>query len=92
MASTDLKAAYRTIMDDHFPPRMEVSFIDDAGRQTLCYEKASWLIDGVEKGRVVAAGRAHLSDEQHAGSHGHHRQRSDFLYHTVTLWILAGPA
>ena len=27
--SKDLKAAYRTIMDDHFPPRMEISFIED---------------------------------------------------------------
>jgi phosphoribosylaminoimidazolecarboxamide formyltransferase/IMP cyclohydrolase len=46
----DLKAAYRTIMDDHFPERMEVSFVDPSGRQTLFYEKASWLIDGVVKG------------------------------------------
>jgi len=29
---------------------MEVSFIDGDERQTLCYEKVSWLIDGVEKG------------------------------------------
>jgi len=51
MSTTDLKAAYRTMMDDHFPPRMEISFIagDDA-RQTLCYEKGTWTIDGVEKG------------------------------------------
>ncbi len=47
----DLKAAYKTIMDDHFPPKMEISFIENDGdRQTLCYEKASWLIDGVKKG------------------------------------------
>ncbi len=46
----DLKAAYKTIMDDHFPPRMEISFIDGDNKQTLIYEKASWLIDGVEKG------------------------------------------
>jgi phosphoribosylaminoimidazolecarboxamide formyltransferase / IMP cyclohydrolase len=51
MPPTDLKAAYRTIMDDHFPPRMEISYIEaDGKRQTLCYEKASWLIEGVEKG------------------------------------------
>ena len=50
MTQTDFKAAYRTIMDDHFPPRMEISFVDDAGRQTLYFEKASWLIDDVEKG------------------------------------------
>ena len=46
----DFKAAYKTIMDDHFPPRMEISFIDGDNKQTLIYEKASWLIDGVEKG------------------------------------------
>lgn len=51
MTATDLKSAYKTIMDDHFPPRMEISFVEaDATRQTLVYEKASWLIDGVEKG------------------------------------------
>jgi phosphoribosylaminoimidazolecarboxamide formyltransferase/IMP cyclohydrolase len=46
----DLKKMYRTIMDDHFPPRMEVSFVDDKNRQTLFYEKVTWVIDGVEKG------------------------------------------
>lgn len=50
MAATDLKAAYKTIMDDHFPPQMEISFIDGDGRQTQVYEKVSWLIEGVEKG------------------------------------------
>ncbi len=50
MAAKDFKAAYKTIMDDHFPKTMEISFSDDSGRQTLVYEKASWLIDGVEKG------------------------------------------
>ncbi len=51
MAIQDFKAAYKTIMDDHFPPRMEISFIEDDGRrQTLSYEKESWLIDGVRKG------------------------------------------
>jgi len=46
----DLKAAYRTIMDDHFTPEMEISFIDGAKRQTLHYKKVSWVIDGEEKG------------------------------------------
>jgi phosphoribosylaminoimidazolecarboxamide formyltransferase / IMP cyclohydrolase len=51
MAVQDFKAAYKTIMDDHFTPRMELSFIDEAGRrQTLVYQKAAWLIDGVRKG------------------------------------------
>jgi phosphoribosylaminoimidazolecarboxamide formyltransferase/IMP cyclohydrolase len=46
----DLKKMYRTIMDDHFPPRMEISFVDDKNRQTLFYEKVTWVIDDVEKG------------------------------------------
>jgi phosphoribosylaminoimidazolecarboxamide formyltransferase/IMP cyclohydrolase len=50
MAAGDLKSAYRRIMDDHFPDRMEISFIGPDGRQTLAYEKASWVIGGEEKG------------------------------------------
>ncbi|MEW6076933.1 MAG: IMP cyclohydrolase [Thermodesulfobacteriota bacterium] len=46
----DMKQAYRTIMDDHFPPQMEVSFVDGGKRQTLFFEKVSWRIDNVEKG------------------------------------------
>jgi phosphoribosylaminoimidazolecarboxamide formyltransferase/IMP cyclohydrolase len=46
----DLKAMYKTIMDDHFTPHMEVSFVDGDKRQTLFYEKVSWVIDGVNKG------------------------------------------
>ncbi len=46
----DLKKMYRTIMDDHFPPEMEVSFVEDGKRQTLFYEKVTWTIDDVEKG------------------------------------------
>ena len=47
----DLKKMYRTIMDDHFPPRMEISFVEEGGeRQTLFYEKVSWTIDDVQKG------------------------------------------
>lgn len=46
----DFKTAYKTIMDDHFPARMEISFGDGVDRQTLVYEKVSWLIDKVEKG------------------------------------------
>lgn len=50
MAEHDLKAAYRTILDDHFPPRMEISFVDERGRQTLFFEKVTWVIAGEEKG------------------------------------------
>ena len=47
---TDLKSAYRRIMDDHFPDRMEIRFIGPEGTQTLAYEKATWVIGGEEKG------------------------------------------
>lgn len=46
----DLKKMYKTIMDDRFPPNMEVSFVDEKQRQTLFYEKVSWTIDDVQKG------------------------------------------
>ena len=45
-----LKKAYHTIMDDHFPERMEISFVYDAERVTLVYDKVSWVIGGVRKG------------------------------------------
>ena len=46
----DLKKMYRTIMDDRFPPNMEIAFVDGNRRQTLFYEKVSWIVDGVQKG------------------------------------------
>jgi len=46
----DLKKMYRTIVTDHFPPQMEISFVDGSSRQTLFYEKVGWTIDGVRKG------------------------------------------
>jgi phosphoribosylaminoimidazolecarboxamide formyltransferase/IMP cyclohydrolase len=46
----DLKKMYTTIMDDHFTPKMEISFIDHDKRQTLFYEKVAWTIDNVKKG------------------------------------------
>jgi phosphoribosylaminoimidazolecarboxamide formyltransferase/IMP cyclohydrolase len=49
----DLKKMYRTIMDDHFPPEMEISFIEGDKRQTLFYEKVSWTIDNVALFRLV---------------------------------------
>ena len=48
--ATDLKAAYRTIMEDHFPPCLEISFVDGERRQTLVYDKVTWVIDQEEKG------------------------------------------
>lgn len=46
----DLKKMYKTIMDDHFTPAMEISFVDGDNRQTLFYEKVDWTIDNVRKG------------------------------------------
>lgn len=46
----DLKKMYKTIMDDHFPPEMEICFIDGDNRQTLFYEKVVWTIDNINKG------------------------------------------
>ncbi len=51
MSVKDFKSAYKTIMDDHFPDKMELSFYNEgASKQTLIYEKASWLIDNIKKG------------------------------------------
>lgn len=50
MSTQDYKKAYRTIVEDHFTPQMEISFIESGCRQTLCYEKVNWQIEGVEKG------------------------------------------
>ncbi|MCL1887391.1 MAG: IMP cyclohydrolase [Kiritimatiellaeota bacterium] len=46
----DLKAAYKTIMEDHFPDKMEIRFSGADGAQTLVYEKVSWVINGERTG------------------------------------------
>jgi phosphoribosylaminoimidazolecarboxamide formyltransferase/IMP cyclohydrolase len=46
----DLKKMYRTVMDDHFPSNMEISFVEGDQRQTLFYEKVGWVIEGIKKG------------------------------------------
>lgn len=46
----DLKKMYRTIVEDHFPPQMEISFVEGDKRQTLVYEKVLWTVDDVQKG------------------------------------------
>jgi phosphoribosylaminoimidazolecarboxamide formyltransferase/IMP cyclohydrolase len=48
--AVDLKAQYRTIINDHFPPRLEISFVDEKGKQTLVYEKVTWTIEGESRG------------------------------------------
>ena len=48
----DFKADYRTIMDDHFPPEMRISF----GGQTLVYRKRAWKIVDEDTGEKVEKG------------------------------------
>ncbi len=50
MAEKNLKKMYRTVMDDHFPSRMEIHFVEGDRRDVLVYEKVTWVVDGVEKG------------------------------------------
>ncbi|NLB56157.1 MAG: IMP cyclohydrolase [Lentisphaerae bacterium] len=51
MTIKDFKSAYKTMVEEHFPPKIEISFIEDDGtRQTLFYEKKMWEIDRVTKG------------------------------------------
>ncbi len=46
----DLKKAYKTVMDDHFPDTMTISF----GDQKLVYKKRAWKIE--ENGEVIEKG------------------------------------
>ncbi len=46
----DLKSAYKTIMDDHFPEEMTVTF----GDQKLTYRKRTWKIE--DEGSLVEKG------------------------------------
>jgi phosphoribosylaminoimidazolecarboxamide formyltransferase/IMP cyclohydrolase len=48
----DMKAAYRTIMGDHFPPEMKLSF----GDQTLIYRKRVWKITDEDSGERAEKG------------------------------------
>ncbi len=47
----DLKKMYRTVMDDHFPPEITISF----GGKTLFYRKRSWRIQDSE-GSLIEKG------------------------------------
>ncbi|MCX7680231.1 MAG: IMP cyclohydrolase [Spirochaetes bacterium] len=46
----DLKKAYRTIMEDHFPDEMTITF----GKSTLVYRKRTWKLD--DDGTIVEKG------------------------------------
>ncbi|TFH05767.1 MAG: IMP cyclohydrolase [Spirochaetales bacterium] len=41
---------YRAINTDTFPETMEITFSGDSKRQTLLYQKATWTVDGEERG------------------------------------------
>lgn len=47
---TDLKKAYKTIVDEHFPSEMTISF----GDQRLIYKKRTWKIE--EDGEIIKRG------------------------------------
>jgi phosphoribosylaminoimidazolecarboxamide formyltransferase/IMP cyclohydrolase len=48
----DLKKMYRTVMDDHFPPEITISF----GDQVLVYRKRSWRISDEKTGELIEKG------------------------------------
>lgn len=48
----DLKKMYRTVMDDHFPPVITISF----GDQTLVYCKITWKISDEKSGELIEKG------------------------------------
>ena len=48
----DYKKAYRTIMDDHFPEDMVITF----GDQTLIYRKRTWKIPDEGSGELIEKG------------------------------------
>jgi len=48
----DLKKMYRTVMDDHFPADITISF----GDQVLRYQKRSWRIKDEKTGETIEKG------------------------------------
>jgi phosphoribosylaminoimidazolecarboxamide formyltransferase/IMP cyclohydrolase len=48
----DLKKMYRTVMDDHFPSQMTISF----GDQVLVYKKRAWKIPDDRSGTLIEKG------------------------------------
>ena len=48
----DLKKMYRTVMEDHFPEKMTITF----GDQTLTYRKRTWKIPDEKTGELIEKG------------------------------------
>ncbi|MBN2495755.1 MAG: IMP cyclohydrolase [Deltaproteobacteria bacterium] len=46
----DLKKAYRSMVEEDFPPRVEIAFDWGEQRQALRYEKVTWEVEGEVKG------------------------------------------
>jgi phosphoribosylaminoimidazolecarboxamide formyltransferase/IMP cyclohydrolase len=49
---SNTKAMYRTILADHFPPEMTITF----GDQKLVYRKRTWKIPGSKSGEIIESG------------------------------------
>lgn len=49
---SDIKKTYRTIMDDHFPEDVVITF----GQQTLVYKKRTWKIPDEKTGELIEKG------------------------------------
>ena len=50
MSGQDLKSAYRSITQDHFPDTLEICFVQGGKRQCLQFRRVTWTIDGQERG------------------------------------------
>ncbi|MFC1868055.1 IMP cyclohydrolase [Thermodesulfobacteriota bacterium] len=50
--TNNLKKMYKTVMDDHFPPEVTVSF----GDQVLVYRKRAWKIPDARSGELIEKG------------------------------------
>ena len=50
--TADLKTMYRTVMDDHFPPQISISF----GDQVLVYRKRAWKLPDEKSGELIEKG------------------------------------
>jgi phosphoribosylaminoimidazolecarboxamide formyltransferase / IMP cyclohydrolase len=48
----DLKQMYRTVMEDHFPPQITISY----GAQVLIYRKRAWKLPDEKSGELVEKG------------------------------------
>jgi phosphoribosylaminoimidazolecarboxamide formyltransferase/IMP cyclohydrolase len=50
MSGENLKSAYRSITQDHFPDTLEICFAQGVKRQCLEFRRVTWKIDGEERG------------------------------------------